>query len=63
MFIANKFLPNFIQTVFLQQLNVISKFLANTSHKLIIAFRPLIEGLGKVTSSAQHSAPTNVLLM
>ena len=46
------FLTNFIQTVFLQ-LNVISKFLANISHKLIIAFRPLIEGLSKVTTSAE----------
>ena len=45
------FWPNFIQTMFLQ-LNVISKFLANVSHKVIVAYRPLIEGLSKVTSSA-----------
>ena len=36
------FSPNFIQTFFLH-LNVISKLLSNTSHKLIIALRPLIE--------------------
>ena len=29
---------------------LISKFLANTSHKLIIAFRPLIEGISKETA-------------
>ena len=50
-FTINKFGPHFIQTVFLQ-LNAISEFLANTSHKLIIAFKPLIDGLSKVASSA-----------
>ena len=41
MFTINKFLTKFYTNSFFLQLNVISQFLANTSHKLIIAFRPL----------------------
>ena len=51
MFTNNKFLDKFYTNSFLQ-LNVLSKFLANTSLKQIIAFRPLIEGLSNITSSA-----------
>ena len=52
MFITNKFLSKLYTNTFVTVKCDIKVFFANTSHKVTIAFRPLIEGLSKVTSSA-----------